>query len=214
MNRTSRTFFALSVLFVVSACRDPARDKPKAEVGGPVASAMTPTPANAERLTVAPQNSSIAFTASKVTRSHQGKFNSFSGSADLVGGRAEGSKITIDVDLASVQVDVDKLTQHLKSADFFDVGRYPKAHFESSSITAGGASGATHTVSGALDLHGVKKTITFPATITVRDDAVVVKSEFSINRKDFGIVYPGAPDDLIRDDVLLKVDLTLPRKRT
>jgi hypothetical protein len=34
-----------------------------------------------------------------------------------------------------------------------------------------------------------------------------MKSEFDINRKDFGIVYPGKPDDLIRDEVVIRLDL-------
>src|SRR6185295_16300778 len=98
-----------------------------------------------------------------------------------------------------------------KSPDFFDVQKYPKAHFESTSITPGGSAGATHTITGLLDLHGVKKTIKFPATINVSPKEVRVKSEFALNRKEFGIAYPGAPDDLIRDDVLMKLDLVLPR---
>jgi len=53
----------------------------------------------------------------------------------------------------------------------------------------------------------VTKSISFPATIKVRGDTVDVDAEFAINRKDFGIVYPGMPDDLIRDDVLLKLQL-------
>jgi hypothetical protein len=36
---------------------------------------------------------------------------------------------------------------------------------------------------------------------------VEVDAEFAINRKDFGIVYPGMPDDLIKDDVLLKLHI-------
>jgi polyisoprenoid-binding protein YceI len=56
-----------------------------------------------------------------------------------------------------------------------------------------------------LQLHGVTKSISFPATIKVGGDAVEVDAEFAINHKDFGIVYPGMPDDLIKDDVLLKL---------
>ena len=59
----------------------------------------------------------------------------------------------------------------------------------------------------------VKKTISFPATITVGADAASGTAEFVINRKDFGIVYPGKQDDLIRDDVLLKLSLKAPRKK-
>jgi polyisoprenoid-binding protein YceI len=62
-------------------------------------------------------------------------------------------------------------------------------------------------VTGNLELHGVTKSITFPATITVQGDAVTVKADFAINRKDFGIVYPGKPDDLIKDEVLLKLNI-------
>jgi polyisoprenoid-binding protein YceI len=96
---------------------------------------------------------------------------------------------------------------HLKSPDFFDVAQFPTATFTSTAIKAGAEGGATHTVTGTLDLHGVKKSITFPATIAVGADTVSVKSEFAINRKDFNIVYPGKPDDLIKDEVLLKLDI-------
>ena len=65
-----------------------------------------------------------------------------------------------------------------------------------------------------FELHGVKKTISFPATVNVADDAVTAKSEFSINRKDFGINYPGKVNDLIRDDVLIKLDIRAPRKKS
>jgi polyisoprenoid-binding protein YceI len=70
---------------------------------------------------------------------------------------------------------------------------------------------APHTVTGRLDLHGVQKTITLPAHINVAADAVTVNSEFAINRKDFGIVYAGKADDLIRDEVVLKLSVKAPR---
>jgi polyisoprenoid-binding protein YceI len=52
-------------------------------------------------------------------------------------------------------------------------------------------------------LHGVTKSITFPATINVTPDAATVESTFSVNRKDFGLNYPGAADNAIRDNVVL-----------
>jgi polyisoprenoid-binding protein YceI len=62
-------------------------------------------------------------------------------------------------------------------------------------------------VTGNLQLHGVTKSITFPATIKTSGDAVDVDAEFAINRKDFGVVYPGMPDDLIKDDILLHLQI-------
>ena len=55
------------------------------------------------------------------------------------------------------------------------------------------------------------KSISFPATITVEEDRVVAQAEFSIKRFDFGIVYKGRADDLIRDDVVIKLDLVAAR---
>lgn len=46
-------------------------------------------------------------------------------------------------------------------------------------------------MTGNLEFHGVTKSIRFPANISLAGDNVNVKSEFGINRKDFGIVYPG-----------------------
>ena len=40
-----------------------------------------------------------------------------------------------------------------------------------------------------------------------RSDALTVKADFAINRKDFNVNYPGKPDDLIRDNVVIKLDL-------
>jgi len=93
------------------------------------------------------------------------------------------------------------LTGHLSSPDFFDVPSHPTSTFTVASIEAG-------TVTGNLNLHGVSKSISFPATISVASDKVAVKAEFAINRKDFGINYPGKTDDLIRDNVVINLDLS------
>jgi polyisoprenoid-binding protein YceI len=62
-------------------------------------------------------------------------------------------------------------------------------------------------VTGNLQLHGVTKSITFPATIVVTPGAINVDGTFAINRKDFGINYAGAADNLIRDEVVLTLKI-------
>lgn len=151
--------------------------------------------------------------ATPIQESDEGKFEKVSGTITLAGGKAEGGKITMEVETASVKSDDTGLDKHLKAPDFFDVEKFPKATFASSEIKAGGVSGATHTITGELELHGVKKTISFPATITVSADGATGTAEFVINRKDFGIMIAGKPDDLIRDDVALKLSLKAPRKK-
>lgn len=200
MSRLVKTVTILLPLLLIAACSDPAADKPRAITNepAPVASA----PAAGEKYLITPENSKIEFVGSKVTGSHNGSFAKFSGAIDYLG-QPEKSRVTIMIDLDSVTADDPKLTNHLKTADFFDVAKYPRATFESTEIRAGGDKGATHTVTGNLQLHGVTKSITFPATIAVSPGAITVDSSFAINRKDFGINYAGAADNLIRDDVVL-----------
>lgn len=209
MNRLLIPFIFCLVL--LSACANPADNAPKAivsEASTPVARITT----KGTGLSFAAENSTIEFIGSKVTGIENCSFKKFSGAIDLVEGKPEQSSVNVEIDLSSVVAKVGKLTEHLKSPDFFDVAKFPKATFASSEIKAGGEKGATHTVTGTLDLHGVKKIVTFPATIKVEADAVSVISEFAVDRKDFGLVYPGKADDLIRDEVLLKLSVKAPRR--
>lgn len=196
------------------ACQDPSVGKPAASVGAAVAAApASPAAATAVTYRIAPGTSRIEFTGSKVTGKHDGTFGSFSGTASVTGGTPESAGLSVEIDLASVKTDNEKLDGHLKSPDFFDVARFPKATFTSTAIQAGAAAGTgvTHTVTGTLDLHGVRRTVSFPARVRVTPETVEADAEFSLNRKDFGIVYPGMPDDLIRDNVVIRLAIRAPR---
>jgi polyisoprenoid-binding protein YceI len=189
-------------------CANPAANKPKASVANAAPESSSARPAGAETfLVISPENSKVEFVAAKVTRSHNGSFKQFTGAIDLVKNSVEDSRVTIDIEAGSVVTDEEDLTRHLKTPDFFDVAKYPKATFTSTKIEPSSAGGATHNVTGNL-----KKSITFPATIQVAPDSVSVNAEFSINRKDFGLLYPGKADDLIRDGVVIKLTLKVPRK--
>lgn len=155
-------------------------------------------------LTLDAAASKISFVGAKITGDHTGTFKKFTGTATVADGAVTGASFSVD--MGTVEADHPKLTAHLLSPDFFNAAKYPAATFKSTGIKAGGE-GGTHTVTGELTLLSTTKKITFPATIAVTDSGATGKAEFKINRKDFGIVYPGKPDDLIKDDVLLKLDL-------
>ena len=207
----------LSLSLFLAACADPAANKPKAQTTASSTTTVTNSTATTTGSTtemkgtvlpISPENSKVEFTGSKVTGKHDGGFKAFTGTIDLVNNKPEESKVSVDIDTNSIFSDDDKLTGHLKSADFFEVEKYPKATFVSTKIVPDTAKGAgNYTVTGDFNLHGQTKAITFPAKITVNDADVAVESEFSINRKDFGIVYTGKTDDLIRDDVVIKLNL-------
>ena len=186
----------------------PAKVEPASDTKTAAAPSSEPDEATAGSLAINPSNSKIGFVGAKVTGSHVGGFTDFSGKVD-VGDPIESSSIELTIQTASLFADKEKLTKHLKSPDFFDVGKFPTATFRSTKIKKDGAG---HTISGDLTLHGVTKRISFPATISATDSEVSANAEFSINRQDFGIAYPGMPDDLIRDLVVIKLSLNLPRK--
>ena len=202
--RTMIGITILSGMMFLAACSDPAADSTKA-VTGEAARVASPAP-QGQKYQITPQKSKIEFVGSKVTGSHNGSFQTFSGEIDYAGA-PENSRVNITMQTDSLTADDPKLTEHLKTADFFDVAKFPQATFVSTEIKPGGEKGATHTVTGNLTLHGVTKAITFPATIAVTPDTATVDSSFSINRKDFGINYAGASDNLIRDDVVLKLTI-------
>jgi polyisoprenoid-binding protein YceI len=215
MNRliTGIAFFFLAA--ASSGCANPAADASKAVTSEATAQ---PTPhaikAASETLPVTSENSRIEFVGSKVTGSEGGRFGKFSGMVHLVDARPELSRVEIAMDMNSVATDSSYLAEHLKSADFFDAPKFPKATFVSTDIKPGGEKGATHTVTGNLDLHGVTKAIAFPATIKLDSAAATLDAVFSINRKDFGIVYAGKTNDLIRDEVVIKLYVRAPRAET
>ncbi len=196
---------ALALLTLSAACDDPTKGQTKASAAAPVASNSAPAATGATYV-ITPQNSQIQWTGSKVTGKHDGSFTSFAGSIVIVGGAVEKSRVSVDIDTASLTTVPENLVHHLKTADFFAVEQFPKATFASTSI-APGADKRTFTITGNLTLHGVTKSISFPATIDVTPDTVTAEAVFSINRKDFSINYPGKVDDVIRDDVLMKLSL-------
>src|SRR5262245_25328460 len=203
-----RRSFAITILLgflVFTACNDPAADTTKARTGE-AAQVASPPAAQGQKYQITTQNSKIEFVGSKVTGKHNGSFGDFSGQVDYTG-NPETSRVNLTIKTDSIKTDTPAQTKHLKTADFFDVAKFPEASFVSTAIKAGGENGATHTVTGNLTMHGVTKAITFPATINVTPDAATVESSFSINRKDFGINYAGAADNLIRDDVVLTLHI-------
>jgi polyisoprenoid-binding protein YceI len=108
---------------------------------------------------------------------HNGSFGKVT--SDLVfGDDGLGIKGTVTVDVGSLTTDTDGVTKHLKTDAFFDVAKYPTAKFVI-------ASENDMTFTGAMTIHGVTKTISFP--VTYSDTEMAYKSTFTLNMKDFGI---------------------------
>lgn len=112
------------------------------------------------------------------------------------------------------------LDDHLKNEDFFHVWLHPYATFSitgwEGSLQAGKDSRALLT--GNLTIKGISQVISFPAEITWQSGAMRAQSEFTIDRTRWGInyqsgsVFSALKDNIIRDEIALKLDLTLHAK--
>jgi polyisoprenoid-binding protein YceI len=160
-------------------------------------------------LVFTPANSKIEWVGTKAEGKHLGGFKEFTGFVELPDNDLTRGRIVVEIDADSLFADNGKLTGHLKSPDFFDVKTYPKASFVTTAIQETKADGATHTLTGDLTLHGVTRSISFPAKVTLAGDALSLTSQFQISRKEFGMTYgPGKVDDA----VTIKVTVRVPRK--
>ncbi|MYW44240.1 YceI family protein [Streptomyces sp. SID161] len=107
---------------------------------------------------VEPLHSSIGFTARHIglARIH-GRFHSFAG-AVRIADRVERSAMHVVIDAASIDTGVRMRDDHLRSADFLDVRRFPTLEFYGDRFVHKG--GSRWAVTGALSLHGVTRTVT------------------------------------------------------
>jgi polyisoprenoid-binding protein YceI len=124
---------------------------------------------------------------------YEGKVTSVKPDADFT-----DAKVEFSVDAASINTDDEKRDGHLKSPDFFDVAKYPKINFVSTSMKPGKIKG-TYTLLGNLTMHGVTK----PVTLTAIGASKIVKDPYGmeryafkvtgvVNRKEFGLTYNAA----------------------
>lgn len=128
----------------------------------------------------------------------------------------EQSTVTATVDVASVDTGVDKLDEHLKSADFFDAATYPTITFNSTGMTLTGPSSGTMT--GDLTIKGVTRPLTLDVKINKAADDSFFKSYklgFSatgqLKRTDFGVdLYAPMVSDEVPFEI--EVEFALPKE--
>ena len=133
------------------------------------------------------------------------------------------SRSTADVRIDARQLDTRdaKRDEHLRSADFLDVARYPEVGFRSTSVRAARDGGLQ--VTGELTIRDVTRPITLevdPLSAPVADPWGNVKrgatARASLNRKDFGLVWNVGLETggvLVGDKVDIEIEVELVRSR-
>ncbi|OIV38637.1 hypothetical protein BIV57_04905 [Mangrovactinospora gilvigrisea] len=104
-----------------------------------------------------PAHTAIRFIAQHIGMANvHGRFENFAGSL-FIAERVEDSSVEITIDAASINTGVKMRDDHLRSADFLEVERYPYLHFVSDRMQHRG--GARWQIGGTLTLHGVSRSV-------------------------------------------------------
>lgn len=122
-----------------------------------------------------------------------GTFKEFSGKFNYVPGKPEEWTAEAVIQAKSIDTNVADRDTHLRSADFFDVEKFPTLTFKSTKVTD--VSGDSAKLHGMLSLHGVEKPVVLDlkAHGEGKDPWGNVRSGFTattkLNRKDFGLEW-------------------------
>lgn len=145
----------------------------------------------------------------------KGQFTKLKGSVTLNEGDVTRSEVEASIDANSISTGEAQRDAHLKSADFFDVEKYPTLSFKSTQIRRAGDGELK--VSGDLTIHGVTRNVTFnvegptaPGKDPWGNTRIGLSATTKISRKDFGLTWNAALETggiLVGDEVTITLDV-------
>ena len=163
-----------------------------------------------------PAHSSVSFRIAHLAISKvHGGFDQFSGSIDYEPGKPQLWKAEASIDAASINTNVPDRDKHLRSADFFNVEKFPAITFKSTKVS--GVKGMKGKLHGELTLLGVTKPVVLevegsgPIKDPWGSERLGAVATTTINRKDFGMVWNKVLDSggvMIGDsvDIILEIE--------
>lgn len=203
-------------IFVISC----GKDKPVTSESNEV---LTTT--NGQIYVIDTMNSKAEWKGFKVVKSdntsHIGTLKFESGEVTVKDNKLESGQFVIDMnsianeDLKETDGNA-KLIGHLKSADFFDVEKFPTASYEITKISEAPAGRDYNTVlDGNLTLKGITKPATFNANVKIKDGELSIATEpKDINRDEFGIKFQmPAAEGLIKNEINVQMKVKAIEKK-
>ena len=164
----------------------------------------------ADVYTIDATHSEVGFRVRHLVSKVSGRFTKFTGTLTLDPKDIGKSSVRVVIDAASVNTDNEARDKHLRSADFFDVEKYPAITFTSTAVKDLGQGRLE--VTGDFTLHGVTKRISFPITSFgvkpgLKPGSAVAgfgDGALTINRQDYGVSYGKG---LLGDEVQITLDV-------
>ncbi len=176
--------------------------------------ALAALPSLAANYNIDPAHSDASFTIRHLVSKVRGGFSTFEGTITFDPADLSAGSVNFEIDASSIDTGNERRDGHLRSGDFFDVEKFPKITFTSSSFKKTGDGSLE--VTGTLTMHGVSKEITLPVEFfgEAGDPWGNTRAGFSVtmtlHRKDFGISWNEALDSggfILGEDVSIEINL-------
>lgn len=173
----------------------------------------------AETFVVDQAHSEVGFQIRHFTSKVRGRFTDFEGTVQIDRTKLGAAAVEFAIRTASINTDNADRDEHLRSADFFDVKKYPEIRFRSSKVVAKGKD--RFDVQGTLTMHGVGKPVSLAVSLLGFANAgdtekAGFEASVVLNRKDFGIVWNNALEGggfVLSDEVWVSINIEADRKK-
>ncbi len=176
--------------------------------------------AGAAEWTIDPAHTTAGFAVKHLMVSTvHGAFGKTTGTVSLDEKDPTKSSVDVTIDASTIDTREPKRDAHLKSADFFDVAKFPNITFKSTKVEK---DGANYKVTGDLTMRGVTKPVvltvvgpTGPSKSPWGQTVRAVSASGKINRKDWGLNWNKALEAggvLVGEDVTLEIEAELVKK--
>lgn len=150
-------------------------------------------PATAEVWTIDQPHTNVAFSVRHFVTNVPGSFRDFGGQIVYDPADPAASSVELTVQAGSIDTNNDQRDNHLRSPDFFEVEKFPTWTFTSKKVAPLGDDALA--VTGDLTIKGVTKEVTVPVQVLgVLGDKAGFQTEFTIDRKEYGVVWNRALD--------------------
>ncbi len=148
----------------------------------------------------------------------RGRFAGVRGTIQLDESDLAGSSVEVEIDAASIDTRQEQRDAHLRSADFFDVEKFPHITFRSRAVDSLGA--GRFKVTGDLTIHGVTREVVLDATDEGRgvdpwgNQKAAFTAETKIDRRDHGLGWNQALETggvLVANEIRIRLDVQVVR---
>jgi polyisoprenoid-binding protein YceI len=169
----------------------------------------------AETYKFEPSGSTIGFSVHQFLGTTQGKFTKFNGKVDVNREHPENSSVTAQIDVRSIDTRIKKRDDHLRSAEFFNVGKFPQITFKSRSVKQTGPQSGD--IVGDLTMHGVTKPVTLHVKLLTplnetRDARWAVTVD-PVTRRDFNLMFAPATETVSGISQTVAINIEIEAKR-